>query len=885
MSSNYQNIKTILHDMLCRESQPLPVNLIAEKVNKVNRLLSIPEYAKLYNIEYPVQLSEYDWKRLTRELEAHFDVEMQKGVLIQGDEQRTRDTTWWTGIYKQRIENYYWNRYREYLLKKLPPTVIKTIDDDTDIVMNNIENPEIDKFSQYGMVVGHVQSGKTGNYSALICKAADAGYKFIVVIAGGINNLRNQTQERIEEAFIGQFKGKPIGAGVGNSNREHMPISLTTRESDFNKQDADRSSQGITFDNVKVPVLLVIKKNTKTLKNVIDWLSSHYKNKVSAHAMLIIDDESDYASINTNEEEDPTVINKNIRKLLGIFQKSAYVAYTATPYANIFIDHEAANDNVGIDLFPKDFIFALEAPSNYFGAKKIFIDEDGKKHLIPIDDYQKDLPNDHKKEHKVTALPESLKDAIRSFIAVIAIRRLRGQVNSHNSMLIHASRFTGVHAQISIEVANYLEMLKKEILAYSLLPDATELSSYIDAIKNTYNLRFGYVEFEWQIVLQQLSTFIEGLIIREVHQKSKVPLEYRSDMATNVIVIGGASLSRGYTVEGLSVSYFLRNTIYYDTLMQMGRWFGYREGYEDLCKIYLPEQRISDFADIITATEELFADFKLMAEHNKTPNDFGLAVRQNPDSALQITARNKLKNVTEFTYHMRLDGTLKETSYLRDNENDTIHNLSAIDSMVNTLSNIAETTNRNGVYIWRYVNKSYIQDFLSTFRLYERDQLGLSTRMPIRFIMEYIKDRNTDWDVVLYSGSGEVYTINGVSIRKQIRKMRHKDGYYDLQNRQVSSGGSAEGVAIEDAAIRVEIGDDRRKARQMIQRPLLMLHILQPNITSINESTPNFDAIAAFGISFPGSVLSDEQTVTLKINTVFFKNLFSELGQNNEEDD
>ena len=205
-------------------------------------------------------------------------------------------------------------------------------------------------------------------------------------------------------------------------------MSLTTTERDFNKSDADRISQGINFDNIKVPILIVIKKNTRSLKNVIDWLDKQYKNKIADHAMLVIDDESDYASINTKEENDPTAINKSIRKLLSLFGKGSYVAYTATPYANIFIDHEAIHDDYGDDLFPKDFIYALDAPSDYFGARKVFLETDNR-HLIaiPEPDYIRYLPLNHKKDSPLPSLPESLYEAMRLFVINVAVRKLRGQ--------------------------------------------------------------------------------------------------------------------------------------------------------------------------------------------------------------------------------------------------------------------------------------------------------------------------------------------------------------------------------------------------------------------------------------------------------------------------
>jgi len=247
-------------------------------------------------------------------------------------------------------------------------------------------------------------------------------------------------------------------------------------------------------------------------------------------------------------------------------------------------------------------------------------------------------------------------------------------------------------------------------------------------------------------------------------------LEYRKDQGTNAIVIGGASLARGFTVEGLSISYFLRNTIFYDTLMQMGRWFGYRPGYEDICKIFMPADRITDFANIIEATETLILDFKLMAEQKKTPNDFGLAILQNPDSALQVTARNKLKNVEDFPYSMRLDGTLKETSYLRKAPESITHNLDAIKKIIDILPEPSKT---EGTVVWKNIDKKIVQGFLKDFWTFDKDPLGLTSRMPVAFINKYLVERDTDWDVALYSGSSDhKFEYKHISIQKQIRQIK-----------------------------------------------------------------------------------------------------------------
>lgn len=888
-SKSYEALKEFISAKLRKIEGALPRTKIIEEVENTSTLIAAikPEvFASLLSIDFLDLPSDADWKRITRELEMHFDVKMETGILIQGDEQRERDTKWWTSVSKQQSKNYYWSRLKKYLEETLPPDVIRTTDIDTDIVMNNLENPVQHSFSRYGMVVGHVQSGKTGNFSALVCKAADSGYKFIVVISGDKNNLRTQTQERLNETFVGQSNGIQVGAGKGSSKKELLPISLTTLERDFNKQDADKSAQGLNFDNVSVPILLVIKKNSNTLTNVIDWLQKQYVNKVLNHAMLIVDDESDYASINTKADNDPTAINKKLRVLLGLFHKSAYVAYTATPYANIFIDHQVETEEHGKDLFPKDFIYALDAPTNYFGARKIFIDSQNS-HLVPINDWNDDLPLKHKSDLEIAKLPNSLLDAIRAFVMVVGIRHLRGQDSKHNSMLIHATRFTDVHKRIGRLVEDYLNEIKDHLSTYGKLPHAIKQSKFIKDIFLSYEKYFSKCGYNFDTLIHKLTDISPSIIVREVHQKTAVPLEYRKDVPTNAIVIGGTSLARGFTLEGLSISYFIRSTVFYDTLMQMGRWFGYRTGYEDLCYIFMPSDRIADFAEIIRSTEELYEDFKVMSEHNMTPNDFGLAVKENPDSILQVTARNKLKSAKSINHSMRLDGRLKETSYLRSNPVDVEYNLTVVRDLLDKLP-ADDYHMEGGSYLWRSINREIIKNFLTSYKVYGNDRLGLTSRMPIAFIEKYTEDNPSDWDVALYSGTGDSFMYKNYQIKKEKRKFDKKQDYLELQNRQVSSG-SAESITIEDKELRKDLSNSRGKTREYLSRPLLMLHILEESVNNekdiTQESSNIIKEISAFGVSFPGNVASKSETITLRINTVYYQNILKELEENEESDD
>lgn len=900
-NNSYQILKEFMRGKLNKLEKPLAAGKIEEEIDKQKNLIDavgITTLGAMLSEDNLENLEVESWNRMAKELEMHFDVKMDSGHLVKGEEQQNRDATWWTRKGKVTSESYFWDRYKEYISATLPYEVVKTIDDDTDVVMNNIANPTLESFSRYGMVVGHVQSGKTANYSGLVCKAADAGYKFIVVIAGGLDNLRNQTQERLNEGFIGNDRGVLVGVGkFGDNRREVVPVSLTTKDKDFKKIDATRNSQGLNFDNITSPVILVIKKNTSTLKNVIEWLQSQYTNGVSDHAMLLIDDESDYASINTKEEEDPTIINERIRKLLSLFKKSAYVAYTATPYANIFIDHQADNKDVGKDLFPEDFIYALEAPSNYFGAKKIFLDSE-KKYLVPVKDYQDLIPSKHKKNHKLDYLPESLEDAIRLFILNIAIRHLRGQENKHNSMLVHITRFTDVHKDVAKNVKQYFEQVKKAVEVDGSMSQPELRNDHLQNLKITFEEHYMTVEFDWETIISKVTEIIHSIIIHEVHSKSKIKLEYGNDFPTNAIVVGGTSLSRGYTLEGLSVSYFLRTTVFYDTLMQMGRWFGYRTDYEDICRIYMTDTMFNNFKIIIEATLDLVDSLEEMSRLGMTPKDFGLAVQQHPDSGLQVTARNKLKNSGEVYFEMKLDGHLKETSWLPRNPIVIKNNIKAIADIVKKLGVIEPTPNND--YLWTDVNSEDVAKFLEDFQTYDlnTDVFGMRTRMPIKFVKEYVKNIKTDWDIVLYSGSlNPVIEISNIQVNPQKRTVELKTDFYEVLNRQVSSGNAEEITLTADekkflkkktAEKKINKDSDfsRRKAsRSLLKKPLLMLHILKTEvIQEVNREKYKIEEVVilpAFGVSFPGGIESGNKNIRMKVNSVYIETELS--GEENDD--
>lgn len=355
------------------------------------------------------------------------------------------------------------------------------------------------------MVVGHVQSGKTANYTGLVCNAADAGYQVIIVIAGIHNNLRSQTQRRIDAGFIGfdstrLLEKRPDAEsiiGVGRFDSSRRPNTFTNVLRDFDKKIA--TGVGIPLENLREPVVFVIKKNPTTLRNLIDWLKEHNARrgaKSISSPMLLIDDEADNASINVAKGRDEASrINRQIRSLLRIFDRSTYVGYTATPFVNIFIDPDSEHEMVGDDLFPRDFIVSLDPPDNYFGASKVFIDE-ADRIIRHIDDHDALLPLTHKKGHPVNGLPDSLVDAMRAFVLARAIRLVRGQSDRHSSMLVNVSRFTDVQGSVRNEVHATLNRMRSSIRVNGALqPDQAVKDPEIAALQRVFAAEYKGAAF------------------------------------------------------------------------------------------------------------------------------------------------------------------------------------------------------------------------------------------------------------------------------------------------------------------------------------------------------------------------------------------------------
>ena len=654
--------------------------------------------------------------------------------------------TWLTDERLQAIAWNYTDRYLELLSQSGRSTdVVEKVKSSSLDILKRMGDPRsVEPFFKKGLAVGEVQSGKTGNFNAVINRALDSGYQLVIVLSGIMEDLRKQTQLRIEGDVIGWgtvnvtkltrgVKGvgeiKPFGLEGGGAVQQ--VVSQTSYKSDFNINLWD---SGFSLNQTNI---IVCKKNASILKNIINtFRDAQHDDRRHQVPFLLLDDEADNASLNnlgSRGREYASKVNGHIRALLDLFDRRTYLGYTATPFANVLQDHnEAPNTGwpiphktpAGVEerkfsqvpnLFPDDFIVKLESPTNYVGAKQIFETlepPDNKlQEKLPIlrivtDDIahfpvrvrrDSDPPegvenfqnqadwdarvgqfescndfasySDYRRETRAATvaddfprrLPGSLKEALQAFILSTAVRESRDAAmrasehyQPHNTMLIHVSRFMSWQNRTKDLIEEYVKELTSRILNES--PGAP--GSIYEELRLVWNrhhdklvrdisgyLREGYtddymVPIIFDSVIKFLPQFIEDIDVKAINSGTGDSLEYSKSQPRKVIAIGGNRLSRGFTLEGLTVNYFVRTTNYSDTLFQMGRWFGYRTGFLDCCLLFTTEDALEKFNSTTRCVEELEAELE---KHGSHPLSYQLRVRTHP-GVLKITRPSILRN-------------------------------------------------------------------------------------------------------------------------------------------------------------------------------------------------------------------------------------------------
>lgn len=884
--------KQIAHVLLGKYDRK---NINSEIINiEIQHLSLLPGY------------DDIDRNELMAMLEADFDVHSKDATILVAE-----DVKPWLYEEKSKINQELWNRYKIYMNRKDSSFPIDTVDDLTDKILDKCVNPQIKgRWDRRGMVVGNVQSGKTANYSGLINKATDAGYKLIIVIAGIHNSLRAQTQFRIDEGFIGRNsadfirrkRNNKIGVGLIHADTEIYSYTSTENNGDFNRSTATKLNVPI---GGKSPTVLVIKKNKSILENLIYWLYNYAteiegERKIVDVPLLVIDDEADNASVNSGNDIDVRAINRLIRTLLNMFNQNTYIGYTATPYANIYIPTCWNNDletdvkdlrlKVGEDLFPRDFIVNIPPPSNYIGAIQVFgyeNDETGESYegidiIRPAEDQEPWFPlqlNSRNKANLPDDVPQSLKIAVQSFILTCAIRRLRGQEKKHNSMLVHVALYVTWIDRVAWLVNELMRDYKNQIHSGqgNLINELKHLFK-TDFVPTTDNVleNISYKDpkirqHTWDEVAEVLDVAISKIEVRAVHGKKNTShIEYHNiqdidyneyDNGISVIAVGGNRLARGITLEGLSVSYYLRTTRLYDSLMQMGRWFGYRPGYVDLCRLFTTEQLVNWYRHVTLATEEMRADFDEMAARNKRPVDYQLKVRTH-SGMLSITSLSKMRE--HELIQIGFSGEKIQTYQLIKDSKTVLNNFNALKRLLTQLPEpeFRTTVARklNGM-LWQKADPERIIQFIDS---YQSDLPKVKPDIIRSYIRKQIqKNTISEWSVALIlnsEGNPFEFTIaNNKTIvgglPKRTNVEEHFSGkYYRLSKQNILD---KKDRRIDLAGIEENANEQTANELRSLQRKALI--VIYPLDVSDNPDFQPEAPLVGWGLIFPE--IENEETV------------------------
>lgn len=639
-------------------------------------------------------------------------------------------------------ERYYWPRQREYLIDKLgwSRARVGTLDDTTDLILSHLEDPRPKgpaEFDVRGLVMGYVQSGKTANFCALAAKAADVGYKLVIVLSGIHNSLRLQTQRRIDRALGLDPSGVPEPA----PGRRWIRLTEPTLHGDFRAGTIDANVlQGNEH------VLIVCKKNASVLRRLTTWMEHRAPSSLP---VLIIDDEADQASINTGgnrapfEEEtdlapddlddlqqrenelNPSVINQLVRTLVGSFSRVSYIGYTATPFANVLINHQAFDREAFQDLYPADFIVALPRLHDYTGAERLFGREalpgelDGQDglniiNLVPEDEADILTPRGQEVDIYDAVIPSSLRTALLDFVLATAARTQREGNGIPATMLIHTHHRKPIQNLLGERLRDCVSEIR-QLWRYdrqSIEPELAErwdneFRPVITSVDMSRDVQFDVIE-------KELNRFFrDPILVLILNSDSDDVLDYETDPNLKAVVVGGNRLSRGLTLEGLLVSFYVRRTQYFDTLMQMGRWFGYNAPYVDLTRIWTTAELSGWFRDLSLAEEELRREIARYDRENLTPRDFGPRIRCHP--AMMITARNKMGSAS--TVSQNYSGHLLQTTSFRLDDRAWLQsNLDAARQLVNDIGNPNHDKATDTRPIWREIPWQTVDTFLSDYR-------------------------------------------------------------------------------------------------------------------------------------------------------------------------
>lgn len=631
----------------------------------------------------------------------------------------------------------FWPALQDLLAEDLLEGDIESIDRSSTKVVSRLPCPGGDQFSGRGLVLGYVQSGKTANFSAVLAKAADAGYRLVIVLSGITNSLREQTQERLTGELV-----EPHPA---------VWISLTSDGQDFRIGKVTTASSLLTTGQ---PLFAVVKKNATVLRRLNKWLRAAPPEIRAKCPAIVIDDEADQASVNTGSgETDRPAVNSQVLELLDLLPRVAYVGYTATPFANVFID-----PTVPRDLYPRDFIIDLPRPPSYFGAERIFgrdrllqdeADEmvDGLDIVRRVEDDEVDLvkPKGRAAEGFQPVLPPSLLEAIDYFVLASAARAARGHRDHHTSMLIHTTLSSKVHMRTRPLVEAHVAGLLAGVRASDgdLLSRLTDIwdreTAAVPAVSQ------GESETNFSSLAPYLELVLDGCDVVVENSISDLRLKYDGPKRVH-IVIGGNVLSRGLTIRGLVVSYFVRTASTYDTLLQMGRWFGYRTNYTDLPRVWMTQDLADSFRDLALVEKELRLDLRRYELEGVTPLDFAPKIRTHPK--LMITSAQKMGKAVarDVSYSSRF----VQTTFLHHRDEGIIErNQRALRDLVDHNGPTRAWRPVAGRWVRTGIPVEHISEFLAQFVIHPNNVEANATLIRDYIRAQVAEGSLTEWTVAV----------------------------------------------------------------------------------------------------------------------------------------
>lgn len=757
-------------------------------------------------------------------------------------ESEARLDAWYTGPAEGDV---YWEQLAARMRSGSLADAFDEIDAASTKVVAHLANPGVRGLRKKGLVVGHVQSGKTANYAAVAAKATDAGYRMTIVLSGMHNNLRKQTQQRMTKDIT-----------------DESWFALTDEENDFSG-----ATRGSALLHSRTPSLAVVKKNVHRLRWLRDFLREIALETRRDCPILLIDDEADQASPNTGKiGEEPSRINELIREVWSEVPTGSYVGYTATPFANVFIDPSDETE-----LYPSDFILALHPGEGYFGAEKVFgrfnpddaeAGDDGLDMVRSVPEGEaEDLQPPSDSESRAffdPDIPDSLEAAVRWFCLSVAVRAARGHSQRHTSMLVHTTQYVQPHFATQSKLQDFLAELLVEMESGSRSHFADLWESEVD--RTGIEEKFDDVWNALTEVLPMISVVVDNGV-------SEDRLNYdRYDDDGNlvpqyVIAVGGGTLSRGLTLEGLVVSYFIRTSSTYDTLLQMGRWFGYRSGYEDLARVWMPDGLRDEFRFLAQVEYELREEIESLVRSRLSPHQMGLRIRSHP-GRLEITSARKMQHAQ--LVRMSYSGQTMQTIQFHEKDPSVLaNNRQALELLIEIAREGSgwAHTERGSHWIARDVRAADISKFLERYEAHD----GQENWRP-DLMAGWIDGPGADtlWNLVIFNPTVDSAEQVDVGLDESIRCVRRAplDGVTDRANIKALMSIRDRLLDLQDIPeTEMDRANDKATKRLRNQyaheRGLVVLYLIDPHSTPVAKRIKSRramnapQALVGVGMVFP----------------------------------